>query len=447
MTSRAPFSETQLQNVKDFFKSKKAHIAISNSAMRSMVRGVLSGLGMAANQISASKTFKEAAQFIESENPELIFTEFEYDDHFGIELSILQKDYCSDLNQRLFFLFADSGMESSVAAAAEEEVDAYLIRPISEQSLLEYLVKTVHIKQNPSEMSKILVSVRQLISNKELDRAQTTLAFSQMTLSPHPALHFYLGYISQLLGKHKDALKAFEEGLALNPRHFKSMYGKFMSLYYLGRKVDAYHYVTELKKIYPLTPELLKYAFVVVVETYNFDEVEQYYQLYLRQVRKPESLKLIVSTALLTSGRVMLRKDAKDINRVLNCFAKGAVISGRQVEFIEGIIKELIEHNLTNHLNQFFDMFKEDEISFKLVKSLRFKQWVSERRDGHFLLNEGKRMIFDNHADDYVIQYVLDLAKSMDKMTLVQSLVVRLMENFPERRQEFAVHLSDSSGA
>lgn len=442
-SARTSYTEEQIKKYREFFLDKRCLIAISNSSMRSLLRSVLSGLGVPPLQIEACKNFREASSVLEASKPEIIFTEFEFDEHFGVELSILQKEYISDSGNRLFFLFADSSFESGVAAAAEEEIDAYLLRPISETTLIEYLYKVIYQKQNPSELTKTLTLVKQLMATKDYDRAQTTLAFSQMTLNPHPAIHFYLGYISQILQKHKEALRDFELGLSLNPKHFKSMYGKFMSLYYLGRKQEAHKYVTELKKIYPLTPELLKYAFVVVVETYSFAEVEEYYQLYLKQVRKPDSLKIIVSTALLTCGRVVLRNDPKNINSVLNCFVKGAVISGRQQDFIEGIIQELIAHNMTNYLNQFFDMFKEDEISFKLIKSLRYKQWVREKRDPNYLLNEGKRMIFDNYADEYVTNHLLALAKSMGKTTLIQSLVVRLIDNYPDRRQELAAYLGD----
>lgn len=437
------FSEAQLENVKQFLLGKHCLIAISNGSLRSLLRAVLSQFGVQPGQVVTTKSFREASQLIEEKKPEVIFSEFEFDEHFGIELSILQKEFFPDLSQRIFLLFADSGAESSVAAAAEEEVDAYLLRPVSEVVVYEYIVKCVLQKMHPSDLTQTLGVVKKFIASKEFDRAQTTLAFSQMTLTPHPALHFYLGYLAQLAGKHREALRCFEEGLLINPKHFKCMYGKFMSLYYLGRKHEAYRFVTDLRKIYPLTPELLKYAFVVVVETHNFDEIDQYYHLYLKQVRKPESLKLIVSTALLTCGKVILRQDNKEIQRVLNLFVKGAVISGKQVDFIEGIIQELILHNMTDHLNRFFEMFKEGEISFKLIRSLRFKQWVKERRDPHFLINEGKRMIFEDHADEFVIQEVLKIAKEQDKGTLVQSLVVRLIENYPDRRQEYAGYLSD----
>lgn len=444
MSQKAPaFSNAQIESVKQFLLGKNCLIAIGNSSLRSLMRGVLSQFGIQSWQILTTKSFKEASQILADKKPEIIFSEFEFDEHFGIELSILQKEFFPDLSQRIFLLFADSGVESSVAAAAEEEVDAYLLRPVSEVVVQEYLVKCVLQKMHPSELTQTLGMVKKFIANKELERAQTTLAFSQMTLTPHSALHFYLGFLAQLAGKHREALRCFEEGLLINPKHFKCMYGKFMSLYFLGRKHEAYRFVTELRKIYPLTPELLKYAFVVVVETHNFDEIDQYYQLYLKQVRKPESLKLIVSTALLTCGKVILRQDQREIQRVLNLFVKGAVISGKQSDFIEGIIQELILHNMTDHLNRFFDMFKEGEISFKLIRSLRFKQWIKERRDTHFLINEGKRMIFEDHADDFVIREVLRLAKEQDKGTLVQSLVVRLIENYPDRRQEYAEYLGD----
>lgn len=440
MAAKKFTDDDDYKSIPSFFEGKNCLVAVSNTAMRAMIRGVLSFYGVTPLQVFASKNFREANQYLEEKKPEIIITEFEFDEHFGIELSIMQKEYTGDLNQRLFFLIADSGLESSVAAAAEEEVDAYLIRPISEQAFSDYLSKSVQAKLQPSELTKNIAQVRQLLAANNYDQAKTLLTVAQLD-NPHPTYYYYLGFIAQQKGDVHDALKQFEIGLNLSPRHFKCLYGKFMCLYGLERKLEAFHCVSEIKKIYPLTPELLKYAFVVVVETYNFDAVEEYYKIYLRQVRKPDSLKQIVSTALLTCGRAMLRKSPRDINRVLEYFVKGSIISGRQAEFIETIIRELIDHKQTEHLNRFFDMFKEGDISENVIRPLRFKQWVRESRDEHFLLNEGKRIILDAHADDFTISYVLNLARNMGKANLLQTLVFKLCELHPQRRPEFVAYL------
>ncbi len=426
--------------ITEYLINKKALIICSSNATRSVIRSALLGSGMINNNITTAKRFSEAVSIIETIKPEIIFADYEIDENFGLELSFIQRDFISDTSQKIFFALSDSGTASAVADAAEEEVESFLIKPLNEGTIISYIQRIVREKINPSEKTMIMAKAREMIKNNQLPAAEKFLTLSMVSVDNPAIIYYYLGLIHEKRGHFASALSYYNLGLENNANHFKSLYGKFMMSYRTGDKSQAYNLINQIRKKFPLTPELLKIAFCVVIETNNFKEIEDYYQLYLKQIRKPEDLKFVVSTALLTAGKAFLRQNGQ-IDIALNYFTKGSIISGRQTDYIENVIQELTKQGFPNKLSNFFEMFKAGDISDKILKPLRFKQYMRELRSEDYLLEEGKKMIFEKVANEECLEIILEMAKRKGNAHLLQSLALKAIEIFPENRKFYCTYL------
>lgn len=425
-----------------YFTDKKILVLCSGNTTRSMIRNTLLRFGADSAMVIASKSYRESLELMRRNVFDVVIVDYIIDDHFGLELAMIQKEQIAEDKNRIFVIVADSGEASAVADSAEGEVDAFLIKPLSEEILMKYIQQIVRGKEYPSEQAVITSTAKNYLMARDFEALEKYILVNLMNIDKPATAYSYLGQSRELQGKFVDALNHYETGLSFNFTHFKCLSGKFQMHYRLGQRNEAYEVVQKIKRIYPLTPEVLKTAFCVVIETYNFKEVEEYYQLYLRQARKPDDLKFIVSTALLTAGKALLRRGDTSTEIALNYFCKGSVISGRQGEYIENVINELIRLGHVERVNKFFDMFRPGEVKDNVIRPLRFRQYMREKREVGFLLNEGKKMIFDGAVDEPTVRVILAMAQDQAQDLLLESLANKAIELFPENRQFYVQYMS-----
>ena len=430
--SNAPEINPEIQKL---LASKTVLIFDDQQSSRTLLRKFFLDHGVRPDKIMATKAFNEAVQFAEKEKPQVIVSEYEVGPNFGLELAALQMEYQPDKNERLFLIVSNLAEMSTVADSAEEEVDGFIVKPVSEGGLTKYILNSMEKKRNPSDYSKSIAQAKKWIDAGDFAAAEKELSYASLLTDNSAAVFYLRGFIAEKLNKTKDAIDHFDQALKLNKNYFKCLTAKFI-LTVKQKKYDvAYSLLKNIREKYPVTPEVLKNALITVVMSYRFTEVEEYFNVYLKQRRKSEELKYVVSLSFLTAGKMLL-KEGK-VEETLSYFKKGALISGRQKEYLEDVLTTLIDGNQLKACHEYFSMFGTDEISQSIIRCMRYRVFEKERRTEDQLLDEAKKLVFEGEADVYVCEAAIRLAKTKSNEMLLDSVLVKACTAFPDAATKF----------
>ncbi len=424
-----------------FLENKKALIFDNKRAHRSVAREGLVQCGVKPQNIISEENFKNAQKFIENEKPEIIISEFQVHDDYGLDLADAQMQIFEDHTKKIFIILTANATQSAVADAAEEEIEAFLVSPISRDKMVEYIYGSVKKKITPPAYASMIYEAKRLIREEQYDMAKQTLIMTKV-MHDRPMMASYLcGEIYRKQGNYEGAMREFEEGLSYNHIHYRCLLGKFLALRDLKKKDLAFKCLEVISKHFPLTPDLLKNAFILSITSNHFEEVQNYYDLYIKQPRKTFELKVTVSQALLTAGKILLR-ERKYPKRAFDYFKKGAIISGRQKPFLSQILETLIKEGFENEVDEFINLFDPEEINSTLLKQFRFKAFAKIEFDKvSQVIQRGKQMIFDGEADEEIYFIVCELLKENKKTKLLQTLVYRGIEDLPDVKNKLLTYL------
>jgi tetratricopeptide (TPR) repeat protein len=428
----------------NFLENKKALIFDNKRAQRNIAKEGLVHCGMRPQNIIIEKSFKNAKRIVEFEKPEIIVSEFQIHDDYGLDLAQIQMQVLDDSTKKVFIILTSGATQSAVADAAEEEVEAFLVSPISREKMIEYIYKAVKKKINPSAYASMIYECKRLIRKKQFDTAKQTLVIAKI-MNDRPMMACYLsGEIYRLQGNFDSAMREFEEGLSYNDIHYKCLLGKFMALRNLKKKKEAFMCLEKLSKHFPLTPDLLKNAFILSITSYHFEEVQNYYDLYIKQPRKTNELKVTVSQALLTAGKILLR-ERRYPKRAFDYFKKGAIISGRKKPYLSQVLDTLIKEGFENQTQDFIKLFDPDEISATLLRQFSFKAFAkTDHTNINQIIEQGKELIFSGEADEEIYFLICDLLKTKKKLKLLESIVYKGSEDIPEIKNKLHTFLKAS---
>ncbi len=423
----------------EFIENKNALVVDDQRVNRNAAKAALIELGFSQKRILIEKSISHAKASIDKLKPYIILTEYQIHDDFGLDLALMQREYVQDTDQKMFIVFTNSAEECAVADAAEEEIDAFILKPATEEKIIEYITRIVRQKINPSEYSSMLKQTKAALERKDFEKV---LSFSAMAkfMADSPAMaHYYSGEAYRHKQKYDEALNSFNEGLRLKNHHYKCMTGNFYVYKDLKKVDEAYRAIAEIAKLFPLTPSLLRDAFILSIETINYKEVEHFFEKYLRQPRKPPELKHVVSHALLTGGKLLL-KDG-NIDKALDYLKRGAIISGRQTDYLSNVVKTLTDRKLTKECREFLAMFSHDEVSKDAIESARFRLQVQSEPDLDQVLRRARELIFAGIEDQYIFTTACELSVKLNQTKLLESIVYKAIAVFPEQRAVFVKYI------
>ncbi|MCB0355907.1 MAG: response regulator [Bdellovibrionales bacterium] len=415
-----------------FLQSKKVLIFDDKRVVRNLVKEALVECGVKQQNIISEKSMHHARKIVEEEKPEIIISEFQVGDDYGLDLANLQMQLIDDQTKKIFIIITADATQSTVADAAEEEIEAFLVSPVSKEKIVEYINKAVKKKVNPSAYASMVYEAKRLIKEKQFDVAKQTLMMAKI-MHDRPMMACYLtGEIHRLQGHYEAAMNEFNEGLSHNPIHYRCLLGKFLTLRDTKRKREAFMCLETISSHFPLTPDLLKNAFILAITSYRFEEVENYYKLYTKQDRKTNELKITVSQALLTAGKILLR-ERRYPKRAFDYFKKGAIISGRKKAYLAQVLETLCNEGYESKVKEFIGLFEHDDINSALLNQFRFKAFAKiEFKKEDKIIDRGRKLIYDGQADEEVYMTVCQLLQKNNKPKLLESIVYKGIEDFPE---------------
>jgi DNA-binding NarL/FixJ family response regulator len=323
-----------------FMQDKLCLIVEPSQSFAFAIQTALQQMGIPHSQFYIARRIQDAKRIISERRPKLLITEFAIDGAYAMDLIEMQsKQY--EPKDRISFINTLHGSDSAVAEASEGEVDGYLLKPFAMNVFQQKIELILSQKINPSEyLTKINVGKRFFL-NQEFEKAAIEFIGAK-PLNDKPALAcFHAGQTYQALGDTSKALEEYQEGRFYQPLHYRCLIGEFEAHLAVKNYPEAYSLVEPIKKNYPITSSRLGNFFVAAVFTNHFNDLPTFYDLFTRlEIRTPELVK-ISSIALLTAGRFFIKENKPA--RALEYFDMGFMIAGRNFEFLEKAVNELLK--------------------------------------------------------------------------------------------------------
>lgn len=422
------------EQIIQYLSNKTVLILDSSRSFATAISRVLCDLGCQPSQIYKETKFKKAVHTnLANDKPEIVVSEYEVEDGFGLELASMQANYVKNPNDRMFIMVTANSNDSAVAEAADEEIDAYVLKPFTIEQLQKILVTTIKNKLFPSKYQLALQEGKRHLEEKNYSKAQEVFLEAK-GIEKKPALAcYYFGFSSEKQNHEDLALESYREGQGYNPIHYKCLQGELDILLKRKSNKEAYEVVKTLNQYFPISPKRLGNLFVLAIYTNNYRDLEKYYENFVKLDRREESLVKVVVAGMLAGGKLVLREG--NVESAIIFFKKGATAAQRAPGYLRKVIEAFVKNGFFQEAEIFLAMFDPNDMNggdyaeadFLIAQSIL----PSEQ-----LIEKCKSMIFSDLATPDVYRIAVGLLVEMERTTAAEDIIYKSMTQYPFLKKE-----------
>lgn len=226
------------------------------AVVRRMLCQMLQHLGVMGD-IQEAADGQEAWEFLRKRPFDLVICDINMPRLNGLDL--LRRLRALPQYQTLPFLMITGEVsEDIVAAAAESEVDAYLLKPFKISSLESRLRAIILHRYHPSWGESLFRKASNLLVEGQAFNALEVLhKLAQPPFCKQAKVLNLMGECYLDLGDHNEAAACFHQALELNPKYLKGYQNLAAMMESQGNLAAAREHLEEARKLSPLNPERL----------------------------------------------------------------------------------------------------------------------------------------------------------------------------------------------
>jgi CheY-like chemotaxis protein len=436
--------KAELEMMRNFIGDRKVLIADSSVVARSTIANCLTGLGARATNLVMATNFPEAEERLERLVPHLVLADYDLEGQCGLELLQKQRAQNPDSKESLFILVTGNTSQTAVARAAEEDVDAYVLKPFTPAGIKHAIVRAVLTKINPSDYMKTIERGKEFIATGSIDEAiaQFNLAVS---MDPSPSLAYsYLGQSHMIKQALAEAQGKYLKGLEYNKLHYKCMVGLFEILMTQSRFTEAYEVVKRISQFFPANPQRLVAVLRLAIMTSHFEDIEKYHQIFTNIDTRNEDMTRAVCAALVVSGRHFMKASQRD--KALQVFQKAATSSAQRPKILRDIVLAMAECGLVEDAEKTLKRFPASARETPEYHASEIA--VADRLDPAGKVIERARQALSKNAHDPAIYKILIRRTAEVKLIdAAEDLTRKASARWPDQRLEFERALQGGAAA
>lgn len=404
-----------------------------SAAFAQTIAKALIEMGAHPDKIFMARRWNEAVTLIETKHPRILLTEYHIDDRLGMSL-IEQQLKHHDEQTKISLILTHNSAETAVAAAAEEHVDEYVLKPFSMGELKERLFRVIVSKLNPSKFSAHIANGRKLIKLGLFTEATQEFKLAEYENNQSPLVFFYLGQIKFLQKRFAEAVEEFKKGLFFQPKHYKCLMGEFDAYFEQQNYKEAQALLSNIRKQYPLSPKRLGNAIIATVLSKHVLEVTGFINQYMQLDHKPAELTKIYGAALMTAGKHFIQH--KEADEAYSCFEMGLKVLGTDVDFIAMAVKEFIKIGQIEHADKMLGRFPKEQVGGKLHSQLSFL--IADKiMNAQEIINRGRKLVSLNFADENCFTALIKAMVKENKITMAEDTVQKATLQYPNQKDYF----------
>lgn len=396
---------------KRFLADNEIIIADKSSASRRRLLKTIVDMGAKRNQIHSIAHYSEAVEIIETKKPKLILSDFKLSGGSGFELFRHYKEVYPEEKNAVLILVTSNISQSTVAQAAEEDVDSFIIKPYTVKSLEKSLKDSTMAKLYPSSyVKKIELGKEKLFAGNYPEALEVFSAAMELSKTPSLAL-FYHGQTKYFMEDIKEAEIDYKEGLKVNNIHYKCQVGLYEMFKKEGKDSEAYDVVKNIAKYFPSNPERLKEVIHLAVKTKNYADIEQYYELFIDLDERPDDVINYICSGMYICGKYHFQQN--DPEKAISIFERAAIAAAGTGKFLSAMAIILVENNFFEDAKSIVKRFDfEDQKSSDYVISNYLAYYddmsVNDR------VSQGLDLHNNGHKHPLVMRYLIDSLHASD---------------------------------
>lgn len=414
---------------KDYIDRTEVLIVDKNPGSRNRLLKIMVDLGSKRTMVHSVGTIAEAQEVIKTKKVGLVLSDYFVGGGSGFELFKIMRESDPKNKQLCLVLVTSNISQTAVAKAAEEDVDSFIIKPYTIQSIQENLVSTITAKVQPSDYILKVEEGKNYITAGEYEKAHETL-LAATKLHPRPALAlFYLGQADYLKNMVGQAQGNYKKGLSFNNIHYKCLIGLYEVFMREGKFYEAYDVVKKVAKYFPANPDRLTQIVRLAIQTQNYSDMQLFYEIFTTLEERSSSLVNYIGAGMYISGKHCLINN--DVNGALQYFDNIAVSCSEFSKFVRAMITLLVEYQKPTDAERYLSRFpieaKDSEdflVSDFLVDSSLLKDKPS------MIVKKGLELYNKNVRDFYCMQALIHAMEAsglkQDKITEFKSEVSKL---------------------
>jgi CheY-like chemotaxis protein len=426
--------------VEIFLAANRCLVVEPSSSFINNIVMCLTSLGAPKSNIDTAVRFEDAYRIVDEKKPTLIITEYQIGDHFGLTL-IEKIDALVGENNRVAMLATKNANDTVVAEAAEEQVDAYILKPFSMGDFKKKLEECIAYKAKPTPYKHHITKGKELFDAKNLAEAKAEFARAKKESSKPSLAHYYMGEIYKDEKRLDDALTEFQAGLKVTPLHYKCIMGCFDILFTQGKYAEAYALVPQIKSKYPISPQRLGNVLICAVYSSNFQDLGQYYKTYTSLMNRPPELVKIATAAFKAAARLMLK--SQTYAKAVEYYDMGLVVSGLSVEFLEVAIRDLLKSKQAKAAADIYRKYPRHLANTEIYALLGF--YIDcQSLSPNDAFESGKRVLSNiTKGEPDFYRELVDVALASGRRIMAEDIVNRAVGAFPELRAELYAKIED----
>ncbi len=345
----------KLDVFRDYIQKIDVLIVDKNPSSRSRLLKIMYDLGCKRNKIFTAGEMSEAEEFIATKDIGIVLSDYFIGGGSGFDLFKLVRQKFPDKKELSLILVTSNISQTAVAKAAEEDVDSFVIKPYTVQSIQENLISTVSSKVKPSDYILKIDQAKALLAMSKIDEALVLLKEAKK-MHPKPALaFFYIGQAEYLKDSVDVAKGAYSSGLKFNNIHYKCLLGLFEMFFEQKKYSEAYQVVKKIAKFFPANPDRLAQIVRLAIQTENYDDMQMYYEIFTSLDERTETMVNYIGAGLFVSGKHKLMN--KKYDEAVRMFDNIAVSCSEFSKFIRAIICALLEYDQLSAAEKYISRF------------------------------------------------------------------------------------------
>ncbi len=391
---------------KEFLDANEILIVDKSPGSRNRLLKTMSDLGAKRHMIHTTGNIYEAEQLIATKKIGIVLSDYAVIGGSGFDLFKMIREKEPTRKDLCLILVTSNISQSAVAKAAEEDVDSFIIKPYTIQSIQENLIATVAAKVKPSEYVLKIEEGKALMAAGKLEESLPVFK-AACNLHTKPALAlFYIGQVEYLLRDLGSAETSYSTGLGHINIHYKCLVGLYDMFLKEKKLVEAYSVVKKIAKYFPANPERLAQIIRLAIQTKNYEDMEMYYEIFKTLEERAQQVTNYIGAGMFVAGKHSLLN--ADHDRALRYFDNIAVSCSEHTKFIRAIILALVDHKLVSSAEKFLGRFTP---SAKLEADFLISEYIVANANGidkNVLVKDGLALYNQKIRDPRCMSIMVD---------------------------------------
>ncbi len=443
---------SELKKVSSYLKNRTALIASTTQNARVVIRKLLTDYGVLNENISMANNYAEAVEMLQSTRADIFFSEKNIHGKNITDPELLKKDGFDliELHSKVSpnkltsinCLIYEEESTELLSKCFESDIDLKIQKPISYQIIESDFVPLVMSKTKTNLESKLVEKLREAVIKKD-DKIVLQL-IEKLVASGTKSLDaaYLMGKYYYEKGENDLAEEALLQIDVKGQKHYKYTCLLNEVLFQVGNFEEAFEAVVTLTESFPLSIQRIPLMLKTTIASRNFSYIREISEAFRRSgIECSDSNKQIAAGLIVSSKSLIEERRQRD---ALSNLKEAIELSKYDGLITKKAIENMLSIDALNDVKDIIDKVEYDNDGDldKDYQLLRLKLYMKEENFS-LALTTGQSLI-DNGIKEKEFFYIcLESSVQMGrKKTLVEDIVHKAIQVFPESKNDFEKYLS-----